>query len=344
MQFRGDLKGRIGRTRERLGLLPRVSLAHLPTPLDPCPRLSDELGVDLFVKREDCTGLALGGNKVRQHEYVLGQALTDGADCLVQGAATQSNHSRQLAAAGAKLGIDVYLIPQVVDSPGPPSGNFLLDHLLGATITPITAGASSISAKARLVEQLRLEGRRPYVTGMGAQGSLVTAAVAYVEAVIEIVEDLDRAPDWIVTASQGSTQAGLLLACELLGLPTRVLGVAPMPATQEAALSVAEILELAHGAAGLLDRESGLTEADVLRDDDFVGAGYGLLTDESRAAITTLASTEGILLDPVYSGKAFAALLQRVRSGSIAPGARVVFVHTGGVPALFAADHQLVTS
>jgi 1-aminocyclopropane-1-carboxylate deaminase/D-cysteine desulfhydrase-like pyridoxal-dependent ACC family enzyme len=321
-----------------------VSLAHLPTPLDDCPRLSAQLGVSLHVKREDCTGLAFGGNKVRQHEYVLGKAVADGADCLIQGSAAQSNHSRQLAAAGARLGLEVFLLPKADAHSSPVTGNLLLDHLLGATIAPISPDASSVEAKEALAQRLRAAGRHPYITGMGSDEALVLAAVAYVDALFEIVEDLapDGAPAWIFTASQGSTQAGLLLGCELLGLPTKVVGIAPMSQAHEAYMSPAEILDIVRAAGRLLGWESRLTERDVRCDGGFVGEGYGIQSPASVEAIRVLAGQAGILLDPVYSGKAFAGLLDYCRRGTVEPGERVVFVHTGGTPALFSYSEALV--
>jgi 1-aminocyclopropane-1-carboxylate deaminase/D-cysteine desulfhydrase-like pyridoxal-dependent ACC family enzyme len=332
--------------RERLDAFPRVDLAHLPTPLDACANLTVSLGGPrIWIKRDDCTGLAMGGNKVRQHEFVLGAALAEGADCFVQGAASQSNHSRQLAAAGARLGIETHLLPKLDRMSSPIRGNYLLDHLLGAMITPIDPSASTIEAKAKLVEELRAQGKHPYITGMGADDSLVLAAVAYVETVFEIVEALsyDDLPDWIYTASQGSTQAGLLVGCEILGLTTRVLGVCPMDNTHEAYLTTHQILELAHGAARQLGYESALALDDILTTEEFVGGGYGLPTDAAIEAIRTVASTEGTLLDPVYTGKAFSALLAHVRSGRITQGENVIFIHTGGLPALFAYGDLLIT-
>lgn len=330
--------------RAALARLPRVTLAALPTPLDACPRLTASLGgPTIMVKRDDCTGLAFGGNKVRQHEYVLGSAVASGADCLVQGSASQSNHSRQLAAAGAKLGLQTFLLPKMDARSTPLQGNFLLDHLLGASIIPIAPDESTIGAKSSLVRRLREEGRNPYVTGMGADDALALAALAYVEALFEIVEQLPtgRTLDWIYTASQGSTQAGLLLGCELLGMPTRVVGVNPMADTHEAYISPSGVLDLARQAASMLGVESRLTAADIVTEVDFVGPGYGEVSDETLEAIRTLATSEGVLLDPVYTGKAFAALLSHTRSGRFTPDETVVFVHTGGLPAIFAYSDEL---
>lgn len=336
---------RIEEVRSALSVLPRVSLAALPTPLDACRRVTAELGGQkLYIKRDDLTGLAFGGNKVRQHEYVLGDALDQGADCFVQGSASQSNHSRQLAAAGAKLGVETFLLPKSDAMSSPIQGNYLIDHVLGAHIIPIEPGQSTVEAKAALVEQLRTDGRRPYVTGMGAERALILAAVAYVGAVLEIIEELPPGPglDYLYTASQGSTQAGLLLGCELLGLTgTKVVGIAPMTSRHEAYIHPAGVLEMVHSAAGMLGFESQLTAADIHLDESYVGDNYGVPSASGLEAIAFLGRTEGILLDPVYSGKAFAGLLDHLRTGVIPDSATVVFLHTGGLPALFA-YHEVV--
>lgn len=335
----------IKRYRTKLSSFPRANLAHLPTPLDDCPRLSAHLGgPHIWIKRDDCTGLAFGGNKVRQHEYVLGAALAAGADCLIQGSASQSNHSRQLAAAGAKLGLPTFLVPKMDSWSSPLQGNYLVDHLLGATVSPINPNDSAVGAKDALAARLRKEGRNPYITGMGADESLVLAALAYVDALFEVVEQfpLDEAIDWIYTASQGSTQAGLLVGCEILGIPTKILGVHPMGVEHEAFISPAGVLELAIQCAALLGVESRLTIADVLTTDDFIGEGYGKPTQGAKDAIRLLGSREGILLDPVYTAKAFAALVAHCEDGTLGSGQNVVFVHTGGLPALFAYAHQFV--
>lgn len=341
------VQDRISTGRAALAQLPHVSLAALPTPLDACPRLTQALaGPTILIKRDDCTGLAFGGNKVRQHEYVLGSAIAAGADCLVQGSASQSNHSRQLAAAGAKLGLETFLLPKLDAMSSPLQGNYLLDHLLGATIIPIAAEQSTIEAKAALVTRLRAEGRTPYVTGMGSDDALALAAVAYVDAVFEIVEQLPegRTLDWIYTASQGSTQAGLLVGCELLGLHTRVVGVSPMSDSHEAYIAPSGVLDLVRQTASALGFESRVTLDDILADSDFVGPGYGQVNDATIEAIRTLASVEGVLLDPVYTGKAFAALLSHTRAGRFTADETVVFLHTGGLPGIFAYSDELAHS
>lgn len=328
----------IARVREILRTLPRVRLAELPTPLNYCQRLSVELGgPQIYVKRDDLTGLAFGGNKVRQHEYVLGAALAQGADCLVQGAAAQSNHSRQLAAAGARLGLETYLLPKLDVHSRPVQGNFLVDHLLGATILPIQAGESSIQAKAALVERLRAQGRHPYVTGMGSREALSLSAVAYVEGLFEIVEQLPPGArlSAIYTASQGSTQVGLMIACELLGLETRVVGIAPLGVDHEAFIPIDDIVAMGQAVADTLGITTNLTADTVEMRLEFVGEGYGIPTESGLDAVALLGSLEGILLDPVYTGKAFSGLVSDVRQGRFDADDAVVFLHTGGLPALF---------
>jgi L-cysteate sulfo-lyase len=326
------------KTRKKLANLPRVNLAHLPTPLDACPKLAAHIGIhQLFIKREDCTGLAFGGNKVRQHEYVLGAAIASGSDCIIQGAASQSNHSRQIAAAGAKLGLDVFLTPKKDQNIENIQGNYLIDHLLGAEILPIDKSASSAAEKEGLAKSLIAKGRKPYISGMGATDSLILGAVACVETIFEISDALGVgiAPDWIFSASQGSTQAGLLLGCEILGWKTEVIGINPLSSDHEAYLSPEEILFLLHSAAKILNFETHIGIDRIKNDLNYVGEDYGVPSNASIGAIKLLASKEGILLDPIYSGKAFAGFLDYRVKGRIAETDTVVFIHTGGLPALF---------
>lgn len=320
--------------QRRIDALPRVRLAHLPTPIDACANLSRQLGRDISIKRDDCTGLGLGGNKVRQHEFILGAAVAAGADCLIQGAASQSNHARQLAAAGARLGLDVYLLPKADRWSSPIQGNYLIDHLTGAHIAPIDVDASSTERKTELAEQLRAQGRRPYIVGMGSQDATTLAAIAYVNAFLEIVRD-GPAPRWIVTTSQGSTQVGLQLAAEALGAATTVIGICPLGPDHEAYLSPDEIADVGRSAAEALGLTTDIDASAIRSDTGFVGEGYGIPSDQSRAAVRRLATTEGTILDPIYTGKGFAGLLDLIDRGEIPEGDNVMFVHTGGVPLVF---------
>lgn len=325
--------------RGALAAFPRAKIAHLPTPLDACQRLGPELGgIELFVKREDATGLAMGGNKTRQLEFILGRAMRDGFDTIIQGAAAQSNHARQLAAAGAKLGLEVHLLPWEDSRSDPIQGNYLLSHLYGAIHHPLPPGASSKQAKAELAERLRAEGKTPYIVGMGAHEALVLATVAYAEAFVEMIGQLGntRVPDWVFTTSQGSTQAGLLVGARWLDLPTRIVGINPMGPDHEAYSAPSTILEMARDAAGMLGRELTLQPDDVVNSTDYVGEGYGVPSPSGLAALERLATSEGILLDPVYTSKGFAGLLDHVERGDVREGQQVVFIHTGGLPGVFA--------
>lgn len=339
------LATRIHDLKAALSALPRVRLSHLPTPLDRCAHLGAELNDTLLcVKRDDATGLALGGNKTRQLEYILGHAIDAGHDCVIQGAASQSNHARQLAAAGARLGLEVHLVPWQDARSRPVQGNYLLSHLYGATLHPIPASASSKEAKAALAERLRAEGKNPYVVGMGAHDALVLAAVAYVGAFVEILEQLasDGPPDWIFATSQGSTQAGLLAGARLLGLETRVVGVNPMGPEHEAYSPIETIHAMTEEAAARLGYDLTIDPDEVVNVTDYVGAGYGKPSPESMSALDRLARSEGILLDPVYSGKGFSGLIDYVQRGTVVAGERVVFVHTGGLPIVFAYAEEVL--
>jgi L-cysteate sulfo-lyase len=320
---------------DRLDALPRVRLAHLPTPLDPLPRLVEALGGGprVWVKRDDCTGLAFGGNKTRQLEYVLGDAVAGGADVLIQGAASQSNHSRQLAAAAAKLGLECVLTPRRDALYAKAQGNQLVWRLLAGAIEPV-AQASVGAAKRALAERLRAEGRTPYIVGMGQDRALALAAVAYVGALLEIVEQLGEPPSHVYTTSQGSTQAGLQLGAAVLGLDIDVVGINPMTPANEAYISAAGIHALMAEGARILGYEDVIL-GPVTNLVDYVGPAYGLASDGSREAIRLAARTEGLLVDPVYSGKGLAGLIDHIRSGRLGAGDQVVFVHTGGLPALF---------
>lgn len=342
-----DHSTRVSSLKSALAALPREHFAHLPTPLDHCERLGAELGgLDLWVKRDDATGMALGGNKTRQLEYILGFALNSGHDCIIQGAASQSNHARQLAAAGAKLGLEVHLTPWLDARSSPVQGNFLLSHLYGAKLHPIPAGSSSVAAKQALAEKLRAEGKNPYIVGMGAHDALVLAAVAYIDAFVEILGQLgeDAQPDWVFTTSQGSTQAGLLAAARILALETKVVGINPMGPEHEAYSPPAVIESMVVEAAQRVGYHLELEEGAVVNRTDFVGEAYGIASTAGLAAMHRLATTEGILLDPVYSSKGFSGVIGAAHSGELRSGDRVVFVHTGGLPIVFPYAEEILAA
>ncbi|WP_275291763.1 D-cysteine desulfhydrase [Amycolatopsis sp. La24] len=316
----------------------RFPLGHFPTPLEPLDRLTARLRErhrdvpDLWIKRDDCTGLATGGNKTRKLEFLVGDALAQGADTLITQGATQSNHARQTAAAAARAGLACKLLleqRQVRDEEYENSGNVFLDELLGADIVDrVPAGTDMSAAMEDVAAKLRAEGRRPYVIPGG--GSNPIGALGYVQCALE----LDAAPvpvDWVVHATGSTgTQAGLVAGLRAVHSPARVLGVS---VRQPEARQIDAVHGLAVRTAELLGTE--VSRDDVLVDDRWVGEGYGVPTPSMVDAVRLLAETEGILLDPVYSGKGFAGLLGGIAEGRFAADDRVVFVHTGGVAGLF---------
>jgi 1-aminocyclopropane-1-carboxylate deaminase/D-cysteine desulfhydrase-like pyridoxal-dependent ACC family enzyme len=330
--------------RERVARVPRVSLAKLPTPLDDVPRFSAALGGPrILIKREDLTGLAFGGNKTRMLEFRMANALAEGADCIINGAAVQSNDCRQTAAAGAKLGLKVYLVlKERRDQPdATPQGNFLLDNLLGAEV--ITLGpddsVSQHEAMVDLAERLRADGHRPYM----ALQDLHLWAVGYVDCLLELSAQLaamDVRPTHIYLTSGLMSQAGLLLGIRATGLPARLVGVCPSHHQPD---SRARIAALATEAGRFLGLDVSFREDEVDNTDAYVGETYGKPTVAGIEAIKLLARTEAVLLDPVYSSKGMSGLIDHVRSGRLGKDDTVVFVHTGGNPALFAYNEALTS-
>jgi len=297
-------------------------------------RLTSAVGVGprLLVKRDDAIGFAFGGNKVRKLAFLAAAAQAERADTLVTAGAIQSNHARVTAAAAAKLGMKAVL---VVNGPKPSAvrANALLDSLLGAEVVYVSSPEERPAALTKVAEELRRDGRRPYEIPVG--GSTPIGALGYVDAMLELV-DQGVLPAVIVHAtSSGGTQAGLVAACRLLRLPTRVIGVS---ADDRIAAIRAQIDMNIEGIARLLELEpdSVASGTSIEIDGRFVGEGYGCPTDASREAIEMTARTEAIFLDPVYTGKAMAGLLALVRERRFASDETVLFWHTGGQVALFA--------
>lgn len=311
----------------------RVRLAQLPTPLEPMDRFSEWLGGPrVLVKRDDLTGLALGGNKARKLELLCGEARALGCDVLVTGGGAQSNHARMTAAAANRIGLDCHLAVGGTE-PSVYSGNLLLDRVLGAALH--FTGAESYyeveSAIEALAARLAADGRRPFAIPIG--GASVTGAAAFVDAADELLAQIhesrkEAAVDWIVVADgSGGTHAGLLAG---LGGAARVLGVdvGTRPDLDDVVPRLAAEVATRTGRAAPRD--------EVVLDHARFGDGYGAVTDDALEAIERVASLEGVILDPVYTGKAMAGLIGSVREGRIAPGETVVFWHTGGAVALFA--------
>jgi L-cysteate sulfo-lyase len=321
----------------------RLPLAHLPTPLEPLERLSRELGGPaIWVKRDDCTGLAGGGNKTRKLEFLLGDALDRGADTVLTAGAVQSNHARQTAAACARLGLRCELfLKEAAPGRGESyrhSGNVLLDRILGAKVHILPREASAETAMEEHAEALRREGRRPYTIPVG--GSNAVGALGYVGCARELsaqADGIDLKIDAVVHASAShGTQAGLAVGLAMVGAQARLIGVSVSGSAQQTRSNVERIAAATCGRLG-----SPLHFVEIEVDDRFVGEGYGIPTPAGLAAIRLLARLEGLLLDPVYTGKAMAGIMELVREGRFGSDDNVVFLHTGGWPALFAYKEEL---
>jgi D-cysteine desulfhydrase family pyridoxal phosphate-dependent enzyme len=316
-------------------LLKRKELAHLPTPIEPLPRLSQVLGgPDIWVKRDDQTGLAFGGNKTRKLEYLIAEAEEAGARTLITRGARQSNHCRQTAGAAARAGFDCALVLGG-DPPSSRQANVLLDFLLGAEIV-FTRDADPEQVLMDNVARLREEGRDPYLIPYG--GSNPVGASAYAAAVEEIV-DQGFEPDRILFAtSSGGTQAGLLAGVHMAGLPTEVYGISVDKSRGDLQPIVSK---LTNQVLALHASEIMVEDEAVIIDDGYIGAGYAVMGDPEREAIHLFARYEGLMLDPVYTGRAAAGLIDLIREGHIHADEQILFWHTGGTPALFAYAEEL---
>ncbi|MGD8850470.1 MAG: D-cysteine desulfhydrase family protein [Anaerolineales bacterium] len=316
-------------------LLKRIEIAHLPTPIEPLSRLSQVLdGPDIWVKRDDETGLAFGGNKTRKLEYLLAEAEEAGARTLITRGARQSNHCRQTAAAAARAGFDCTLVLGG-EPPQSRQANVLLDFLLGAEIV-FARDADPEQVLLETVARLREEGRDPYLIPYG--GSNPVGASAYVEAVNEMV-DQGFEPDRIVFAtSSGGTQAGLLAGVKMAGLSTAVYGIS---VDKSSADLLPTVSKLTNQILALYASEILIEDEEVLIDDGYTGEGYAVMGEPEREAIHLFARYEGLMLDPVYTGRAAAGLIDLIREGHINEDEQILFWHTGGTPALFAYADEL---
>ena len=322
----------------------RVRLVHLPTPLEKMPNLTRMLkGPQLWVKREDCTGLVFGGNKERKAEFALGDALNKKADVVITTGPIQSNHSRATAAAARKLGLKIILVltgqePSIYD------GNLLLNRLLGAEIRFLGNKQPKMDRTQfmeNIAADLRKKGHTPYVIPAGA--SYPPGATAYVNAMLELLEQAQESGfkiDWIVHgAGSGGTQAGLVLANKALGSKVNVLGICAEPHLRDRLVD--ETVRIANDTAKLLDLKIAVKAEDVAMTEEYAGEAYEKPTPEAVNAIKLVAQTEGILLDPIYTGRAMAALIKLIKKNHFKKDSNVVFMHTGGTPALFPYKEEL---
>jgi len=335
--------------RGHVARLPRFPLGHLPTPLEFAPRFSEALGGPrVYLKRDDCTGLLFGGNKTRHNEFLLADALAKNADMFVWGAGVQSNNCRQTAAACAKAGLDCHLVlgrgrPLSDDDPDPVQGNLLLDHLVGASyeIVPEPVGTELDDRIAERAEHFRAAGRTVYTWDRGSVKPL--AAVSYILCLLEIVEQSAAqgfTPDAVYVCSAGSTGSGLAVAAKAVGCRFPVRSVCPIQWDWDTQQDMARI---ANQAAELIGVDTRLERDELEITFDYIGPGYGVVSEAGLEAIELLARSEAVLLDPVYSGKAMAGLIDHIRRGEFTSGENIVFVHTGGTPAVFA-FHEALTA
>jgi D-cysteine desulfhydrase family pyridoxal phosphate-dependent enzyme len=335
--------------RSAFDRLPRLRLATLPTPLTEASGLRGALGGHsrcprILLKRDDLTGLALGGNKARKLEFLIGDARRQGATHVITTGAVQSNHARMTAAAARIAGLGVTLVLTTTEADPPEQGNYLLDRLFGASIILIPAGPDPRIAVApdeeervrEVVDDLRARGETPYVIPVG--GSSGIGALGYAAGTLELVEDLaamQLAPTRLYYASGSrGTQAGLELGARLFSAPYRLSGIAVSGGEEEKRVRAARIANEAASLLGAAD--VAIVPEELATDQAHIGDGYGIPTPGCLEAIRLLAERDGVLLDPTYTAKAMAGLIADVRSGAVTPGETIVFLHTGGVPALFA--------
>ncbi len=315
--------------------LPRVSLAHLPTPLEFMPALTKTLGGPrLFIKRDDCTGLATGGNKTRKLEFLIGDARAKGSDALITEGGLQSNHCRQAAAAAVKAGMRCVLVLSRAPN-AEVTGNLLLYQILGAEVVLVEAGADRKPVMEQVARDLRAGGRTPYIIPTG--GSNGVGALGYVNALHEMETQANAmgiAVDAVVFASgSGGTHGGLVAGAKLLHSNARLIGISDGEPRDEL---VEMVLRVAREAVQVLGAPLSFSADEIVVHDEYSREGYGVPNAAMVEAVRLVARTEGILLDPVYTGKAMAGLIDLVQQGLFAKDQSVVFIHTGGVPALFA--------
>ena len=322
-----------------LSLFPRIQLGHFPTPLEPMANLTAVLGGPrLWVKRDDCTGLSSGGNKTRKLEYLMAEAIAARADVVITQGATQSNHARQTAAAAAKLGMKCHILLEdrtgSTDPDYTDNGNVLLNRLHGATVERRVGGTNMQQEMEQLAERLKADGARPYVIPGG--GSNPLGALGYVSAAAELVSQAAtkglRIDHLVHATGSAGTQAGLVAGLHGLNSDIKLLGIGTRAPKEKQETMV---YDLACRTVEHLRMRAGIARESVVANCDYVGAGYGVPTPGMQEAVELLARTEGLLLDPVYSGKGMAGLIDLIRKGHFKTTDNVVFLHTGGSVALF---------
>jgi D-cysteine desulfhydrase len=315
--------------------IPRVRIAHLPTVIEELPRLSAHLGGPrILVKRDDQTGLAFGGNKTRKLEFLVAEAQEQGARTLISAGAIQSNHCRQTAAAAARFGFDCILV-LTGNPPERPSANLLLDQLFGAHIITVPERKDRDRVLKETVDEAVSSGRKPYLVPYG--GSSRTGALGYAFAVQELVEQKIPVDTIVFGTSSGGTHAGLVLGRRIFGFKGEVLGIS---IDEDESWLKKHVSALASDASEKLGNRIEFLPGDVLANDDYCRAGYGILTPAERDAVRLFAELEGLLLDPVYTGRAAAGMIDLIQKGYFSREQVVLFWHTGGQPAIFAEQYS----
>ncbi|MEA3308939.1 MAG: D-cysteine desulfhydrase family protein [Chloroflexota bacterium] len=328
--------------RQQLIKLEPLNLGEFPTPLAPLPQLSAALGgPEIWIKRDDLSGLGMGGNKIRKLRYLMAEALRQKVDVVLTTGAQQSNHARQTAAAAASVGLPAVLVLRGHAPQTTPRGNYLLDHFFGAEIRwageqPLMPALQATAAR------LRQAGARPYVVPYG--GSNALGACGFVAGLVELAQQAaSRGLDFdalIVASSSGGTQTGLTVGAQLLSLPTRVIGIS---IDKPADSFRRQLAALATETTTLLQATASFTPHDFNVVDSYLGDGYGVVGELERQAIHLLARTEGLLADPVYTGRALGGMVDLLKQGAFNDDARILFWHTGGSPSLFAYAEELLT-
>lgn len=318
----------------------KASLGFFPTPVVELPRLSHVLGgPSIFMKRDDQTGLALGGNKTRKLEYLLGDALKKGCDAIITAGAAQSNHCRQTAAAAAKLGIECHLVLGG-ESPDELQGNLLLDLIFGGQIH-WTKEHRKGEGVPQIYAQMKAACRHPYIVPYGGSNEL--GAIAFAAAASELHQQCGERPftHIVFASSSGGTQAGLMLGKQIFGQSYQLIGIKIDKEDADHDTLEHKVLSLANRTAALVNSSHEFSERELILNSSYLGAGYGVIGELEREAILLTARTEGILLDPVYTGRAMGGMIDMIRTGELGRQDKVLFWHTGGAPALFAYAEKL---
>ena len=330
----------------RINKFPKVQLANLPTPLEYLPNISKDLEINLYIKRDDCTGLAFGGNKTRHLEFIMHKALVGEYDCILTGAATQSNWCRQTVAAANKLNLETFLVLVRGVKGNQMQGNFLLYNILGANVD-IVEGENVEDVSEHLdnkYEELLKQGRKPLLLkGSFDIRDTVLAGISYANAMAEIdiqMRENNFMADHLVVTATNMTQAGCDLGSRVLGWPTRIQGISPVYWKMNIAEDIARIC---NRGAEMLDVNLEFNADMINNDNSYVGENYGVPTPAGIEAMKLIAKKEGIILDPVYTSKAFSAILDYVKKGIIKKNQNVIFIFTGGGPAVFAYNEEITT-